>query len=126
MLQLGEKVYIVGDSIEQDLPIGDYGYIIAYDRNVDNLFDYVIRIPRLNKHFYVPADDIEPESVLLEEEVSRIEKESLIDYALATKNEELFYHIMNGNPVNEDRVETSKEVQSKEDFIKQINLRAWI
>jgi hypothetical protein len=126
MLQLGEKVYIVGDSIEQDLPIGDYGYIIAYDRNADNIFDYVIRIPRLNKQFYVPAEDIEPESVLLEEEVSRIEKEALIDFALATKNEELFYHIMNGNRDSEDRLETSKEVQSTENFIKQINLRAWI
>lgn len=126
MLQLGEKVCIIGDSVEQDLPIGDYAYVIAYDRNADNVFDYVVRVPRLNKHFFVPAEDIETESVLLQEEADRIEREALIDFALATRNEQLFYHIMNGNEDEEEEEETSHEVQSVDNFIKQINLRAWI
>ncbi|MCZ8523480.1 MULTISPECIES: ATPase [Paenibacillus] len=124
MLRLGQKVYIVGDSFEQHLPIGEYGYVIAYDRNADNVFDYVIRIPKMNKHVFVPASDVEVEEVLVQLEVDRLERESLIDFALATKNEELFRRIMNGDG---ERVEEPiAEVQSNEDFIKQIGLKAWI
>ncbi|MFC5450051.1 ATPase [Paenibacillus aestuarii] len=126
MLRLGEKIIVIADSLEQNLPIGQYGYIIAYDRNADSVFDYVIRVPKDNKHHYVPAEDIELESVLLEQEAERIEKEALIDYALSTKNEELFRKIMNGEPLEDAAVEANKEVQSREDFIKQVGLRAWI
>ncbi|AFC27853.1 hypothetical protein PM3016_909 [Paenibacillus mucilaginosus 3016] len=124
MLRLGQKVYIVGDSFEQHLPIGEYGYVIAYERNADNVFDYVIRIPKLNKHVFVPASDVEMEEVLVQQEVDRLERESLIDFALATKNEELFRRIMNGD--GEIAEEPVKDVQSNEDFIKQIGLKAWI
>jgi len=124
MYRLGQKVYFVADQFEQNLPIGEYGYIIAYDRNADNAFDYVVRIPKLGKHVYVPASDIELEEVLLKNEADRIEREMLIDYALATRNEELFRRIMNGGEEPADS--KSKEVQSREDFIKQVNLRAWI
>lgn len=124
MYRLGQKVYFVADQFEQNLPIGEYGYIIAYDRNADNVFDYVVRVPKLGKHVYVPASDIETEEVLMKKEVDRIEKEALIDFALATRNEELFYRIMNGD---EESVDVkNKEVQSHEDFIRQVNLRAWI
>jgi hypothetical protein len=126
MLRLGQKVYIVADSFEQNLPIGEYGYVIAYDRNTDNVFDYVVRVPKASKHFYVPSEDIELEEVLLRQEADRIEREALIDFALATKNEELFNKFMNGEEP-EAAVEKSKdEVQSHEDFVKQINLTAWI
>jgi hypothetical protein len=126
MLRLGQKVYIVADSFEQNLPIGEYGYVIAYDRNADNVFDYVVRVPKASKHFYVPSEDIELEEVLLRQEADRIEREALIDFALATKNEELFNKVMKGEEP-EASVEKSKdEVQSHEDFVKQINLKAWI
>jgi hypothetical protein len=126
MLRLGQKVYIVADSFEQNLPIGEYGYVIAYDRNADNVFDYVVRVPKASKQFYVPSEDIELEEVLLKQEADRIEREALIDFALATKNEELFNKVMNGDEP-EAAVEKSKdEVQSHEDFVKQINLKAWI
>jgi len=125
MLRLGEKIIIVADSIEQNLPIGDYGYIIAYDRNADSVFEYVIRVPKANKHFYVLAADIELESDLLEQAADRVEKELLIDYALATRNNELFRKVMNGEVV-EGTEAAPKEVQSREDFIRQVNLRAWI
>ncbi|MDD9272261.1 ATPase [Paenibacillus sp. GCM10023248] len=124
MLRLGERVIVIGDSLEQNLPIGGYGYIIAYDRNNDNIFDYVIRVPKDNKHYYVPASDIELETVILSQEAEQIEKEALIDFALATKNEELFRRVMNGEPLPDK--ERDKEVQSREDFIKQIGLKAWI
>lgn len=124
MYRLGQKVYFVADQFEQNLPIGDYGYIIAYDRNADNVFDYVVRVPKLGKHVYVPASDIELEEVLLKNEAERIEREALIDFALATRNEELFRRIMNGDEEAED--EKNNGVQSREDFIRQVNLRAWI
>ncbi|MDT3427557.1 hypothetical protein J2Z22_003120 [Paenibacillus forsythiae] len=127
MLRLGEKVVIVADAFEQNLPIGDYGYVIAYDRNPDNAFDYVIRIPQANRNFYVPAEDIETEADLLTEEAERTTHEALIDYALSTHNEKLFYQLMNGEAEQAEDIETSpKENMSQAEFIKQVNLRAWI
>ncbi|MCL6459068.1 MAG: ATPase [Gorillibacterium sp.] len=125
MLRLGQRVYIVDDSLEQNLPIGEYGYIIAYDRNSDNIFDYVVRIPNHNRHVLVPSDDIETEEVVLAQEADMIEREALLDFALATRNEELFHRLMNGEQL-EPVEEVSREVNSQEHFIKQINLKAWI
>jgi len=125
MIRLGQKVVIVSDKFEQNLPVGEYGYVIAYDRNADNAFDYVIRVPKASKNFYVPASDVELEDVLLRIEAELVEKEALIDFALATNNKAMFHRIMNG----EDLVQTqekSQELQSQEDFIKQVNLKAWI
>jgi hypothetical protein len=127
MYRLGERVIFVADSFEQNLPVGNYGYIIAYDRNADNAFDYVVRVPSANKHFYVPAADIELEQTLISQEAERIEKEALIDYALATRNEELFRRVMNGEDVAEDAEESAdNKVVSREEFIRQVNLKAWI
>ncbi|KRE32701.1 hypothetical protein [Paenibacillus sp. Soil522] len=127
MLQLGTKVVIVADQYEQNLPIGDYGYIIAYDRNADNVFDYVLRVPSANRNFLIPDEDVELEEVLIHDEVDRIEREALIDFALATHNEELFKRIMNGGDEPEPEPEnTGKEPLSPADFIRQVNLKAWI
>jgi len=127
MLQLGTKVVIVADQYEQNLPIGDYGYIIAYDRNADNVFDYVLRVPSANRNFLIPDEDVELEEVLIQDEVDRIEREALIDFALATHNEELFKRIMNGGNEPEPEPENAgKEPLSPADFIRQVNLKAWI
>ena len=126
MLKLGEKIIIVGDRFEQNLPIGDYGYIIAYDRNNDSAFEYIIRVPKANRQFYVPSSDIELEETLLEQEAERIEREALIDFALATRNEELFNRILRGSDEDQPIEETDKEVISREEFIRQVNLKAWI
>jgi len=123
VLKLGQKIIIVGDRFEQNLPIGEYGYVIAYDRNADSAFDYIIRVPKLNRQFYVPAGDIEREDVLLQREARRVEREALIDYALATHNEEMFRQIMNEE---EPRDPAKNEVISREEFIRQVNLKAWI
>ena len=125
MLRLGQKVILVGDKFEQGLPIGEHGYIIAYDRNPDNAFDYVVRIPAVNKHVFVPKEDVELEETLLKREAERIEKEALIDFALATRNEQLFKRIMNGEEEGKEQ-EKSKETLSAAEFVKQVNLRAWI
>ncbi|WP_422658308.1 ATPase [Paenibacillus sp. EC2-1] len=127
MLRLGEKVTIIEDTFEQNLPIGQYAYVIAYDRNPDNAFDYVVRIPSLNRNFFVPADDIELESVVLKQEAERVEREALIDFALSTYNEKLFHQLMNGDVESaEEEEEETQETLSQADFIKQVNLRAWI
>lgn len=126
MLKLGEKVIIVGDRFEQNLPIGEYGYVIAYDRNTDSAFEYIIRVPKANRQFYVPSSDVELEETLLTQEAERIEREALIDFALATRNEELFKRIMRGNAEETQGDDMDKEVQSREEFIRQVNLKAWI
>lgn len=125
MLELGAKVVIVADQFEQKLPVGEYGYIIAYDRNADNVFNYVVRVPKANRNVLVPAEDVELEETLIELEVERIEREALIDYALATHNEQLFYRIMNGDK-EEAEEESETQPTSREDFIRQVNLKAWI
>lgn len=128
MLKLGEKIVIVDDHFEQNLPVGEYGYVIAYDRNNDSVFDYIIRVPKANRQFYVPCEDVELEETLLELEVERIEREALIDFALVTRNEELFKRVINVNQEEEQQPieEVSKEVLSREEFIRQVNLKAWI
>ncbi|MDN4604463.1 ATPase [Paenibacillus sp. F6_3S_P_1C] len=127
MLRLGEKVVIVADAFEQNLPVGEYGFIIAYDRNPDNAFDYVLRVPQVNRNFFVPSGDVDLEEVLLKQEAERVEREALIDYALATHNENLFHYLMNGDfQAVEEEEETANDVMSQADFIKQVNLRAWI
>jgi len=125
MLPLGSKVVFIEDQFEQKLPIGDYGYIIAYDRNGDNVFDYVVRVPALNRNFAVPKSDVELESRLIQQEAEKIGKEALIDYALATHNEKLFRYIMNGE-VEDSEEEEEDHPLSGEEFIRQINLKAWI
>jgi len=126
MLNLGQKVIIVADRFEQNIPIGEYGYIIAYDRNADNAFDYVVRVPKVNRNFAVPYTDIEVEEVLIAQEIERIEREALIDFALATRNEELFRSIMNRDEEVVEEEEAETEEISQEEFIRQVNLKAWI
>jgi hypothetical protein len=126
MLQLGTKVVIVADQFEQNLPVGDYGFIIAYDRNQDNVFDYVLRVPSANRNFLVPDEDVELEEVLIQDEINRIEREALIDFALATNNEALFKRIMNGEAPEPEPENPAKETMSPADFIRQVNLKAWI
>ncbi len=126
MLQLGSRVIIVADHFEQNLPLGEHGYIIAYDRNNDNVFDYVLRVPKSNRNFLVPDVDVELEDVLIQMEAQRVEREALIDYALATHNEELFNRILKGEEDEEEADNNAKEPISQEDFIRQVNLKAWI
>lgn len=126
MLQLGSKVVILSDQYEQNLPIGEYGYIIAYDRNADNVFDYVVRVPKANRNFLVPDEDVELEELLFQLEADRIGKEALIDYALATHNEELFLRVMRGDEAEAEPDNAVKDPMSVDDFIRQVNLKAWI
>jgi len=126
VLKLGSKVIIVGDRFEQNLPIGEYGYVIAYDRNNDSAFEYIIRVPKVNRQYYVPSSDVELEETLLKREAEQVEREALIDFALATRNEELFNRLVKGNAEAGPSDGKEKEVQSREEFIRQVNLRAWI
>lgn len=127
MYRLGQKVIITSDSFEQNLPIGEYGYIIAYDRNPDNVYDYVLRVPKQGKHIYITAQDIQSEAVILKQEAERIEKEALIDYALATHDEQLFKRVLNGEADERDSAAREHDDKRDEsDFIKQVNLKAWI
>ncbi|WP_103105463.1 ATPase [Brevibacillus reuszeri] len=124
MFKLGQRVVIVADSFEQGLPLGEYGYLIARDRNPDSAFAWVIRIPKIDKQFPIVEDDIDLEERLLEEEAARVSHEALLDYALATRNEALFRQLMGMQDVEETNDEPAKE--SMEDFIRKVNMKAWI
>ncbi len=124
-LRLGQRVVIVSDSLEQHLPVGEYAYIIAYERNNDTIFDYIIRVPQLNKNFGVPKHDVEAEDVLIHLEVQRVTDEALIDFALATRNEELFRYVTGADEAFSE-LPISAEQRDQDEFIRQVNLKAWI
>ncbi|MFC8686430.1 ATPase [Brevibacillus porteri] len=124
MFKLGQRVVIVADSFEQGLPLGEYGYLIARDRNPDSAFSWVLRIPKIDKHIAVVEEDIALEEQLLEEEANRISHEALLDYALATRNEALFRQLMGMEDAEEANDEPAKE--SMEEFIRKVNIKAWI
>ncbi|MDF2680582.1 MAG: ATPase [Brevibacillus sp.] len=124
MFKLGQRVVIVADSFEQGLPMGEYGYLIGRDRNPDSAFAWVIRIPKIDKQFPVVEEDIALEAQLLEEEAERISHEALLDFALATRNEALFRQLVGLQDVEEANDEPVKE--SVEDFIRKVNMKAWI
>lgn len=123
MFRLGEKVIVQGDRFEQNLPVGEYAYIIAYDRNPDSAFDYVIRVPKLDKTFYVPESDVEREEVLVKKASAKVQRDALIDFALRTRNKELFEQLM-GSKAQEETDEERKK--STKDFIREVNRRAWV
>ena len=81
---------------------------------------------RASTVIFVPADDVELESIVLKQEAERVEREALIDFALSTYNEKLFRQVMNGELESVEEEEETKEAMSQADFIKQVNLRAWI
>lgn len=122
MFRLGQKVIIQGDRFEQNLPIGEYAYILAYDKNPDSAFDLIIRVPKLDKTFYVPESDVELEEVLVKKASAKAQLDALIDYALRTKNRELFEKLVGG------KHEQQKEPKSlsQRDFIREVNRRAWV
>ncbi|MEJ8545387.1 ATPase [Brevibacillus borstelensis] len=124
MFKLGQRVVIVADSFEQGMPIGEYGYLIGRDRNPDSAFSWIVRIPKIDKQYAVVEDDIALEQTLLEQEAERIQKEALLDFALATRNEALFRQLMGIQDEAADNGEPVKE--SMEDFIRKVNIKAWI
>ncbi|QQE72970.1 ATPase [Brevibacillus composti] len=124
MFKLGQRVVIVADSFEQGMPIGEYGYLIGRDRNPDSAFSWIVRIPKIDKQFAVVEDDIALEETLREQEAERIQKEALLDYALATRNEALFRQLMG---IPDETVENGEPVkESMEEFIRKVNIKAWI
>jgi hypothetical protein len=98
MHPLGSRVVIISDSLEQRLPIGATAYIIAIDRNPDTVFDYIVRIPHLSKNVLVTRQDLSTESDWLHREAERVQRDMLIDYALASRNRALFDRLTKPQP----------------------------
>ncbi|MDA5108434.1 MULTISPECIES: hypothetical protein [Brevibacillus] len=124
MFKLGQRVVIVADSFEQGMPIGEYGYLIGRDRNPDSAFAWIVRIPKIDKQYAVPEEDIALEEKLIEQEAERIQREALLDFALATRNEALFRQLMGMQDEAADNGDPVKE--SMEEFIRKVNIKAWI
>ena len=69
-------------------------------------------------------DDIALEETLLEQEADRIQKEALLDFALATRNEALFRQLTG---IQDEAAENGEPVkESMEEFIRKVNIKAWI
>jgi hypothetical protein len=116
----------VADTFEQSLPISEHAYIIGRDRNPDSAFDWVIRVPKSGKHYAITEADIALEEKLLEQEAERISREVLLKRVLATRNESLFRHVMGiEEPVEEDGSDSVRK-ESPEEFIRKVNIKAWI
>jgi hypothetical protein len=124
--KLGQRVIVTADAMEQHLPIGEYGFIIAFERNPDTVFEFVVRIPRLNRHFGVTRNDIESEEAILRREAEKVAVDALVDFALATKNEQLFNRVLGYEQEELHAEHLSEEQMSQEEFIRQVNARAWI
>lgn len=125
MFKLGQRIIIVADSFEQSLPVGEHAYIIGRDRNPDSVFEWIIRAPRIDKHFPIVEADIATEESIMEEEAVKVQQEALLDFALATRNEALFRQLMgmeDSDQENNDHVVK----ESTEEFIRKVNLKAWI
>ncbi|MET3289908.1 UNVERIFIED_CONTAM: hypothetical protein ABID98_002478 [Brevibacillus sp. OAP136] len=125
MFKLGQRVIIVADSFEQSLPISEHAYIIGRDRNPDSAFEWVIRVPKVDKHYAIVESDIALEETLLAQEADRISREALLEHALATRNEALFRQVMGIEEPAEEEDEASRK-ESPEEFIRKVNMKAWI
>ena len=125
MFKLGQRVMIIADSFEQGLPLGEHAYIIGRDRNPDSAFEWIVRIPRIDKAFQIVESDITTEESLLEQEAEKIQREALLDFALATRNEALFRQLMG---LSDDGFENAenKVKETTEEFIRKVNIKAWI
>ncbi|WP_139489458.1 ATPase [Brevibacillus dissolubilis] len=126
MFKLGQRVIIVADSFEQSLPIGEHAYIIGRDRNPDTVFEWVIRVPKMDRHFPIVEADIALEEQLMEQEAERISREALLDFALLTRNEALFRQLMGIEEEEEAQEQAEPQKESMEDFIRKVNIKAWI
>ncbi len=123
--KLGQRVIIIFDTLEQHLPVGEYAFVIAFERNADTVFDYVVRIPKLNRNVGVTKHDIETEDYIFKMEAERVIEDALIDFALVTKNKSLFCHVVGLEEEFAEQVVTPEQM-SQEEFIRQVNLKAWI
>lgn len=125
MFKLGQRVILVADSFEQGLPLGEHAYIIGRDRNPDSAFEWIVRIPRIDKAFQIVEADMATEESLLELEAEKIQREALLDFALATRNEALFRQLMGLSDDEIDNAE-NKVKETTEEFIRKVNIKAWI
>lgn len=87
---LMQPVIIVSDTLNYELPIGALGYIVMIEPRVFFGIPYCVRVPSEQKEFWVPECDLDSASDRLAQESEEVIRESLIDFALKTKNKVLF------------------------------------
>lgn len=126
MFRLGQRVILVSDSFEQGYPIGAHAYLIGRDRNPDSVYEWIVRVPSIDKHYPIVEADIALEEKLLEVEAEKIQRESLLDFALATRNEALFRQLMGMQEELAEEENKDAVKDTAEDFIRKVNIRAWI
>ncbi|CEH28930.1 hypothetical protein [Aneurinibacillus migulanus] len=98
MFALMTRVIILSDILNLGLPVGQEAYIIAHNRRVDVAYQYLIRVPAIQKEFWVVENDIKPltEADTVKDYSCEVE-EVLIDVALQTKQFNIIKRLKDDN-----------------------------
>ncbi|MCD9025759.1 ATPase [Cohnella silvisoli] len=87
---LRSSVVVVADSLELKLPIGKPGYVLAVNPSPYTLLRYLINVPSFPYCMWVPESDLRSLEEMTGTEADKVIANSLLDYALATRNKSLF------------------------------------
>lgn len=88
--KLMEQVYTIGDTLNFGFPVFEHGYVIAYNFDIKKAFSYYIRFPQKKENWWIPDCDLISSEEILNDEVEEIANRSIINYALDTKNKQIF------------------------------------
>lgn len=102
MYALMTRVKIVSDLLNLGLPIGQEAYIIAHNRRVNVAYQYLIRVPALQKEYWVVEQDIAPlKEADTVNDYSREAEQVLIDAALQTRQFHIIKHLKGNNQADQ-------------------------
>jgi hypothetical protein len=87
---LMQPVVIVTDTLNYGLPVGSNGYVVMIEPRAYWGVPYYVRVPSEQKEYWTPECDLIPASEWIIQESGRVIRDSLIDFALETKNKALF------------------------------------
>jgi hypothetical protein len=84
-----QSVYITSDTLNYGIPVGEQGFIISIDYRVTGL-PYFVRVPSKKEEWWIPECDLLASEEWMEQGIDKLIHSSVIDYALKTKNKEMF------------------------------------
>lgn len=85
-----DRVRIVSDTMNFDLPVHAIGYVQQVDRHIDTGLPYLVRVPTKKESWWVPECDIESDEQWTSSVIEGVLKELVINHALDTRNLEMF------------------------------------
>lgn len=94
---LMQQVYIQSDVLNLDAPVGEPGFIVRVDRNIDQAQNYCVRVPSNKQFYWMPQCDLVSANEWLAKEADEVIKSSLVNHALDNKDELAFKAAMRFN-----------------------------